>query len=499
MHLDVNFSALFLTVLTLFSGVSGRAETAANAYGGSEIAVFTPWSFFQKSLSTAVANNQNAQKDLGDLDVTLNGFNFHLGHVQWKLAADFAPGVLTPNSYELKSNHLAFTLSIDKISLNQTVEQVIGGVLVQVQVQADCGPLTMAQSSAQASARIGFQLGAGDVATHVDQFDLQWPTPSWQISALSCQGPAGIDLNIQTQLASALATSTAFKPMLQDELAKYLQDQVGGLLEKLKMPVTLPIDQSATPLALNFKNFQTVNGGVLTFGSLIWNDKANVRPFALKDAPTGLASDAPILLTTQEGWTDLLTAQIAARPEWTAIDLRAQDFFMRVLNSRLLQFFLWPDLWNFSKSSPFTLAVGKPANLKLSWNADGSAKIAMDSFAWVQSLRKNKSWNIIGLSASASGKISAAIHDGQLSLQAQIQSSGLKGKFADDYIKAFNPNTWLATSLLQDFFNKMGQNVGTTIPLPALDLGILGSAKANGWNALSGGLIAIPFQVSPAK
>ena len=416
--------------------------------------------------------------------------------------SDFDSSSPSNTTFALQSKSLAINIHVQQASIDQVIDRVIDGVTFHLHIKASCGPIDLSQSTAQAQAHLSYQFGPQNISTHLDQFNLQWAPNSWSITPFTCVGPAGIDQQIQQQLSAQLQSADGIQGWVQQLVSNYIQNEVNADIDLLRAPKTLPLPSGALPVQLLFSNFETNDQGVMTHAHLVWDTKkANpkFRPLALNVIPQTVSMQNASLFLPQEGISDLLNAQLQARPLWNKVSLNDQEGFAKVLDSRFIQFFVWPDLFNFSKSTPFYLSVQKPAALNLHWQKDGSAQTSFKTKAWVQAQRDGTWWNYVQLSGSASGKLSPKIQRGQFKLNVQMSTSDFGAVFGENYMGRYNPNTWIATSVIQDFINSMAQNYQYSFQIPSLDMGALGQAQASSWKGVGQGLINIPFQINEPK
>ena len=489
---------VFLMVLAPSSFASSQDSQETTVYQGTEALLFTPWSVFTKSLQSFARPQKTFQQNLTDDTWKIGQFNWRLSGAQWKIVSDFDSSSPSNTQFALQSKSLAITAHVQQASIDQIIDQVVDGVIFHIHVKASCGPIDLSQSTAQVQARLSYQFGPQNISTHMDQFNLLWAPSSWSISPFTCVGPSGIDQAIQQQLAAQLQTADGIQPWIQNLVSNYIQTEVNSDIDLLRAPKTLPLPAGSAPVQLTFANFETNDQGVLTHAQLIWDTKKvnpKFRPLTLTAIPASVSMQNASLFLPQDGISDLLNAQLQARPLWTKVNLNNQDSFEKILDSRFLQFFVWPDLFNYSKSDPFFLSVQKPAALNLHWQKNGSAQTSIKTKAWIQAQRDGSWWNYVLLSGTASGQLSPKIQQGKFKLTVQMNTSDFAAQFGETYMAHYNPNTWIATSVIQDFINNMGQNYQYSFQLPSLDLGALGKAQASSWKGVGQGLINIPFQI----
>ena len=494
---------LFTFSLCLFLASISRAETVPSLGRGAVVALFTPFAFFEKSLQSfmTTASTQD-EASFPDQIVNVEGLNWHISGIKYQIHSEFTQGRLAADSYDIQSRNLKVLISIQRISVDQVLRTNQGGISLDVHVQAACAPIQLAQNSAIASARISYQFSPQSISTDVTQFNFQWPKQTWMISSLNCQGPSGINYKIQTALANNLQSADTLKPYIQNALALKIQDQVDNIVDQIKRPAPIIVPGSPLNLVLSFKQFQITKVGLLSYGQISWNgapDPSRVTALGIDDVPPELVqATSPVLITSNQGWTHFIDAELDASPETAKVNLNQQKSFSDILKNKVLEFFLWPDLLNYTPATPFSLAIDTPKLNSLDWQSNGSAQVQISPSAWMQVTRQNKLWNYIKLYGQARASISPQIIDGKFKVIARIQNSSIHYQYGSEYVNQFGPNQFISPLII----NQLSKNLETSFvfsnSLPSFDLGPIGVARFNGWVPIhSGTHIAIPVQIIP--
>jgi hypothetical protein len=319
------------------------------------------------------------------------------------------------------------------------------------------------------------------------------------ISPVNCQGPSGLDEQIRAALVAQLQTADSVKAYLEAGLSQKIQSSVEAALNQIKQPTPIIVPGSPLQLALTFSQFQLTSSGLLSYAALTWTgspDFKNIRPLQLKDVPAELVtSQTPVLISSTEGWTDFIRAALVASPPVNRVNLNDQPSFRQILASSFLEYFFWPDLLYYSKTSPFTLAIQTPELEDLTWQANGTAQAKLGTTAWMQSVRAKQNWNYIQLSGQANANLNPQINNGQFLLSAKITEANLSESFGPEYIKKFHPNTYVNKFFIDQISSQVETTFNFANALPDLDLGVLGLARFNGWLGLQNNLIAIPLEI----
>jgi hypothetical protein len=170
--------------------------------------------------------------------------------------------------------------------------------------------------------------------------------------------------------------------------------------------------------------------------------------------------------------------------------------FQRILDCRLLQLFLWPDLFHFQKNSRFDLEIQNPKALGLQWQSNGSALFDVFVSGWIESSRAGKLWKYLEMQGKFHGTATAQVAGGHFHLQIVGTQSSMAMQFDRDYVKAFAPNQHLGSSIQKNIRSYLASGISYETDLPQFDLGPFGIAKFNGWKSVAPGLIVIPLSIS---
>ncbi len=482
-------------------------DNVQNSVHGAEMALYIPWPVFTSSLVKVLQTFTTVdQETLADQTITVNGLNWQLSGIGSNVNSGFSVSQPSANSFPIQSKNLSIGVSIQRLAIDQIVAKTVGSATVNVHVQAVCGPLLLKQISAQAQANIIYLFSDTALKTTVSQFNLAWPNKSWDVGTVSCQGPNGLDQELKNALIQQLQSADSFKALIQDKLAAKIQDEVDTVLSSLKTPTSVPVNGNPLPLRLSFSRFAAGKSGLMIFGKLDWSESGaaiDVRPLVLTGVPPELQnSTSPQLITLNHSWEDVLEAELVAYNRDTPFDLNAEPSFQSLLESRVKQFFVWPDLYNYNGQSKFVFLLHTPQVQNISWQADGSAQALVTSSGWIQSQRSSpnttddtlKTWNYVALNGKGQAKIEPSISHGQLTFTAVASGTDLHAQFGDEYVKTFAPDTYLAPTLLKQLKATLETPLTQHIPLPALSMGPLGDAKLNGWNSIANGLLAMPVE-----
>lgn len=487
------FMTCFGTVLALTFSLNTFALT-----GGSEVLLFTPWSFLQKKMSAALNNRTvDDSQTIPSLDWQLTPWVPHLTNVQWNYASKVDLVSFTSDAVQLKTRKLSLKIVIEKLALDQIVEREIDGAILRVHVQAQCGPVTLSQDTAQMEAKFGFQIQPQQITTVLQSFNLTWAPNSWKVNDFQCQGPGGFEQTIKAELAADLASAEKLRPWLQTEIVTRAQIEADGLMTQLANPIPVAIEKNN--LVLTFKRMVGTPEGIQNHGTLVWSgksDETNLSRLEMNRIPNSvIKKGVPYFISPGGGWTNLLATILQKKAEVFNIDMRTIPAFVALLNSRSQQWAVWPDLQNYATNSRFNLAVARPRSYPLNWQNDGTATMNSSVNAEIQSQRAGKNWNYVDLSGSVRGRLSPRIANGKLTAQIQFSNSKFAAKMEPAYVQTFNPDPRIDPQVLQAFAEYVNEGFKYSATLPRLNLGFAGTATFTAWTGLGDQLIGMPMDL----
>lgn len=494
MH-SLRISRLGIITALLFSLQNVSATTS-----GSEVVLFTPWTFVRQKMVDSIANRTiSDQQKFDKVDWQLNPWTPHLTGVQWDLKTQLDLVSLNSSGVTIKSKRLLSTISVKQLNLDQIVEREVSGVVLRVHVVAQCEAFTMSQSSAQMDLNLEYQFQPQRVVTRVNSFNLQWPANSWKVSAINCQGPAGFDKTVKDELTHALMSADLVKPWLQGLLANKAQSEADTLLTQISSPIPVNSDKSNLSMVLRFDHLKNSNDGILNYGSLVWDrkgDQANLSHLTMNGIPPAVAkSSRPVFVSSTDGWSNLIHAQLQARPAKFKLNLNRVKPFSDLLASPNQQSVVWPDLLFYTVNSPFTMLVDNPRTYDLQWLSDGTATLNTGVTGVIQSERDGRQWNYVDVTGNVIGKMKIQINDSKLSAGIAVSDSAFTAKFEPKYVQAFNANTKLDERVLQGLGAYVNQGFKYSSTLPTINLGFAGHAKFIGWSGISKDLILMPMSL----
>lgn len=455
---------LNLIALTLLFSSFARA--------GSEAALWVPWSVFEKKLNVHLGGPGPLWREtLPDQRLPQGDFELQLSGLRLELQSAFEPMKVSDQGLVVKSKKTSIRLTVGGLAVDQMIEREFNGVNVRIRLQASCSPFRLIQENASAEAHLKFLWTESQPTTEIDFFTMDWPEGSWSVTDLQCEGPQGFGELLKNELQQKLREAEAFTPLIEPLLSQKIRETGGQVLSSILQERFFQVSEFSR-LKVRIQNFEPQPRGLLVKALLSTGTTSTAPSWkpsqrVLDEAPAA----EPSLHIPENGLSQLLSEDLSSRPSWTQFDLTQFDSFMGLLKSRFLQFFLWPDLWNYSKSSPFHLLVQTPKKVDLKWDAQGVTRYDEPFVAWVRSLRNKQWWNYVGLQGQSRNEIHLRLEGQNLVVSSQSRVENLKTQFGSDYKKTFPSTGWLASSALKKVAEGQGFKLSESWSLPLVDLG----------------------------
>lgn len=430
--------ALFLWVFFSFPAHSGFV-----GFGQ-----WIPWEF----VSTELGREDYLLDDQRDsLDLVIGEFTPRLENL--RLEGHSRVDRLAFLSPVLKGQVLSgFRLSIDALRIDQFVQREFGGNVIRVRIVASCAPIVIEVPSLTSEAHLAF-LSQNDFLPQLTGMNLSIPQGGWSVSPIHCEGLSGIGPEIETALTRALRNPQLLSPLLKDWLATALD----GWLK------------SHWPGLANGENWrdlrisQLTEEGFFLSGEipLLGTEEVDLDPKLLPVSP----ATTPRLYLSQEGYRALLQDRLRSFLP-VQYDLRSNQSFKKLLSSRLMQYFAWPDLRRFPSSAPFVLK-NDPSTLRLSlFGKTGSWLASVSEAGSLVTVIGGAPIDYIVYSMSVAVPLSMDLKDGNLLFSTGEASATIAWSFGYLYQMLYRPQNKIPVNIITGALADLASGKSQEIELP---------------------------------
>lgn len=332
-----------------------------HAYSGSvTFAQWIPWNFLSEEMKKS---DVQIHEERPSLVLSLGDFKPELSNLSVSINGE-TNGISSSGNILFSEARGSFVLNIGAIKIDQIIKREFGGNVISVRIQATCGAASVALPSV--SVATSFSKNSSGLPVLRD-LSLQIPSGTWSISPLHCEGLSGIGEEIEASLNSALKDPGLFTP--------YIREWIAPRMNQWMQEQWLLIADGD-----NWKNLHIASSdekGFFLRGDIILSGSEEVG--LTENLPSTLIGDRPKFFMSRAGYVTLIQDRMRTVMPMQ-YDLRQEESFRKLMNSRFMQYIAWPDLRRFHPSTPFVLK-NDPMSLKLSltqnqasWKADLSGK-----------------------------------------------------------------------------------------------------------------------------
>ena len=457
---------LALTILfcPLFLGAAQEAS-------GLQMRLSIPWTQIQDSIQTEVRNSGSFVKDLTNSSLQVGEIRalVSTGKIEFTGLQKIS-SQMGESRFDFGATGTRLRIQIPSFKIDQEIERAVEGGVIRVRIQATCGPLVLSQVFKNVAGRYRFNLQDLNLVGAFESLQVEPDPAQFQMQDLVCQGAPGLDTYIQKRILDLVSSPAFLSVKVREFVEPFLQKELNENIQLLISGLQVPGSALGKQSRIVLKSVEQTELGLRASLDWIFDERSN-NLLAAPDRPRDNADfgSRMDLQISKDGFELLLRRYLEEQPEWTK--LKANDFadFQKLLDSRFAQFFVWPDLFNFSKNSTFPLLVQKPEIQ--SFNLSGtSLKLKAKTTAWLQAPRDGKVWYYVALMAQVNGDFKPTISNGQLKLQGTTVSSQSKIGFGQDYVTRYNPNMYIASSITEPLVDNLLKERAWSFALPQVKL-----------------------------
>lgn len=453
--------------------IPASAKTEKENIRALELAIESSWQDIGQKIQNSIQSQASFVQEDQNKSISIQGLNAQLSMTHFELQG-LQNAFLQLSNEQLQFNNqsVSFFLNIPEISIDQEIIREVQGAQIRVRLKATCGPIAIKQEIDQISAAYSYKLEENNISGTFSNLIISVRPETFSMESVQCVGPAGLDAVLSKKIAEFFSSSETLSLQLKNYLSPFIQKKLQEQLHAITSGVILPDNvQSFMGLVdtkLIVKNIENSTGGIRALLEWELNSDPSGRILKLPALKSDLNKKLSLIMS-KEALLYLVQLKAANSPEWFQESANKYSGFQRILQSRFLQFFLWPDLFSYSKSSLFNLWHRRLILNSLSWDAD-SVNSKIQFTGWLRSKRDGKIWDYISYYTNARIQFSPQISDGKLSLQTTHLKFQPQFAFGEKYVSIFDPNTWIATSLFQEILQNYLKNKNWEILLPVLKI-----------------------------
>lgn len=461
---------LSLAVLCVPLLISSMAEAAREA-SGLQVRLSIPWTQIQDSIQSEIRNSNAFVKDLSNSVLQVGEFRAIVPRGSIEFAGlQRISSKMSESRFEFGATNTRLSIRIPSFKIDQEIERPIEGGVIRVRVQATCGPLQLSQVFNTVSGRYRFNLQDLRLIGAFESLTIEPDAAQFEMQEMTCQGPQGIDTFIRQSLLDFAKSPAFLSAKVREFVEPFLQKELNENIQLLISGLQIPGNALGSKAKLVLRSAEQTPKGLRATVDWILDARSNTLLPAPElgpdDSDFGSRMD---LQMTKSGFELLLRRYLEAQPEWSR--LLANDFedFQGLLRSRFKQFFVWPDLFNFSSRDQFPILVQKP-DIQTFQLTGTSLRLKAKTTAWLQAPRDGQLWYYVALMAQLDGDFAPTVNNGSLKLQSQNVQTKSQIGFGQDYVNRYSPNMYIASAVTGPLVDTLVKDKAWSFALPQVKL-----------------------------
>lgn len=425
--------------------------------GSVAVSQWLPWSFLSQELRT-IPLNVSAHEE--EISLRVREFSPVARDVSFTLQGDAQNLVLDQHGARASSTNLRGTIHIGSLTINQVITRYYSGNRVNIHIAATCSPITISVGQFAASIAGDFVQDGPLWNLNLTELTLSFPNGQWDHTTVSCSGVGGLENDINSGLDKSLADPS----FLQDYLRAYLAPVIAQAWATKWAALTETIHTQLQNIQIQPPS----ELGVQIVAELPLKAEDQIGLPAISERT--LAQDTPQFLLSVKGFEALIQEKVR---ELTPkdYDLQKLQGFHDLMQNRLNQLFVWPDLMNFATDAVFNLHP-LPQSISTQITSAGGNRYAgvIKALGQVQ-VDKDRGrvpyldWNI-----ALKTNLTVTVTAGQLSIQSSKPEATVQWSYNADYVRSYRPNPNVNRGLIDDYLKQAFPARTVALALPRLHL-----------------------------
>lgn len=419
------------------------------------------------------------------------GVKIHLMGVSLTLNTYLQKPELSQKNEELTliSKNLQAGIVIDKIMVDQNVTQTMGGITGVFKVQAECHNIKMnlPTSAGQFSLKLKPLVYIPDkvnqknlmatIGIDVEDISLSWTPSSWIVDRFECSGSGGFEQVIQQHIQSISGNSEAFLSFHKNEILNFLQKYFINTQESLSLTKKWLASRPDILFSLDVDHYTEDGSNIFGKGHLILEfTKSKINEVKNLKLDNSLASNMnqhngkeAIIKLPESFIRDVLSSAYESETWSQRISSKNISAFSSLMNSRIMQFFVWPELMSFSKSSQFYFDFHSIQNPQIMGSGlRYQFKMVLLGDMWAP--RTDNYVHFIQFLAPTNGTMNLSVSDGQAVIGLNVNDLKLSSKWDSNYRKKYDPSTYINISAIKNSLKNELSNQKIRFLLPEIPL-----------------------------
>lgn len=405
-----------------------------------------------------------------DIPIVFEGMNLALKTRLKQPSVDSGPTTII----NLASTSLEASIHIAALTVDHIIERNVGGIIGRFHIQARCENvnLNLTKNAGRFALSLSPRVSAGQVGADVQSFDLAWSPGAWTLQGeLKCEGAQGFDDLIKEQVQVFAQDSEKFLTPQRALIAGYLNSYFSNLNFDLGTPRQLITARSDIKTSLVFDEAKEDSSqGLWAKGRVIMEFQESTRnksqKLVLQSSIFGENAGSQVLIRLPQEFAREVVAEAFSANSWSQRFSSSKiPGFSTIMNSRLSQLFVWPELRKYSKSAKFLFDLSSKKDFEVSGQGlQYAVKSSLQAKMWAP--RSSGYVPFMYFTIPMTSKVQLSVNKGILKTKLPNPSLGLSYSWDSDYVRRYNPSSRFSASTIRDKVqdNLWGETLTYTLP-----------------------------------
>ena len=471
--------------LFVFAAFMFSQQAFSSATVESEFELVLPKQFQQNLIEEKWKTliNQKFQANWQFPDQTMqaqNGVQVQLSGISLAVASQMEKPDLGTSQTQLllQSKSMSAQLTIGSISVDQWIEQTVSGITGRFHLQAQCSHvvLNMKAGAGNFSIALTPAVGASQATTDVQDVALSWQPDAWVAQSFSCSGAEGFSDIVNQQIIQISQDSASFVNPKKVLIISYIKQYLGGWTFDFSKARELVSSRADINMSMVVDSFDDSNPNLaIAKGRVIINftrsSQSGTKTLSLATSePTYSSTGTNALIRLPASFAKEVMTQAYSANSWVHQFYSTQvSGYSTIMNSRFVQFFVWPELMNYSKSSKFLFNVYSNKDPKIT-GSGLQYQVSMNLLSQMQAPQNNSYIPFMNFVVPFSSKVAIGVASSKANVTFTNTGLDLQYQWDPSYVSKYDPSQRFGSSTIQGKILSAISGQSFSFALPSIPL-----------------------------
>lgn len=384
---------------------------------------------------------------------------------------------------QLVSQDLSAEITIGEVSVDTVIEKEVGGMIGKFRIQAKCEnvPLVLNSGAGEFSLTLAPAVGSVKIGGEVKDVGMSWKSGAWNMGNFTCSGAEGFDVVLKDEIKKVSDDSASFVNPQKDVLKKYVAQYLSAHDLDLSLPrslvsvrsdvtTTMVIDQyteDSKTQAMNAKGRIRVEFKNSTTG--------NTKTLVLSKTAVTLNQGTEAGLVLPADFIKAVMSEAYSANSWVhKLNSSQIPGFSTLMGSRFSQFFVWPELMNYSKSAKFLFDLYSNKDPQIA-GSGLNYKVNLNLLSRMQAPKGSSYVSFMNFVMPFSSNVALTVNSGVMTTSFSGVGLGLSPQWDASYVARYSPSQKFSSGTIRDRIvgSLEGQTVKMKLPKIPLTEGVL--------------------------